>query len=122
MKDSQRLKQEYNTLRSMILIRIDEHLHKNNDELNLDDDQGNLIVNQIDDQESEVIHRIYRKRINPKTTRIMAGVGIYEEDYELPIGNFDIELLFNILDAAEIASEDLDRDKKLNELDQANQN
>ena len=122
MKESQRLKQEYNAIRSMILIRIDEHLHKNNDELNLDDDQGSLIVNQIDDQESEVIHRIYRKRINPKTTRIMAGVGMYEENYELPIGNFDIDLLFNILDASEIASEDLDRDKKLNELDQANMN
>ena len=103
MKDSKQLKKELDAVRSMIMISIDELLIKNNDELLLDDDRGNLITNEIDMQTSETVMRVFRKPDHKGVNRIMAGVGVYDEDCEVPIENYGTDFLINILKATEEA-------------------
>lgn len=110
MKTSEKLKFELETVKIGITLAIDALLRKNNDELLLDDNRGSLITNETDMQESEVIHRIWRKYNGCNSAKIIAGVGIYEEDYEVPIENYGTEFLLNILEAAEKADEEGDVD------------
>jgi hypothetical protein len=104
MKKSENLKFEVETVKISVMLAIDALLRNNNDELLLEDNRGSLVNSVIDDQESEVIHRIWRKYHDHKAV-IVAGVGVYEEDRVIPLEEYGIEFLINILEAAEEADE-----------------
>jgi hypothetical protein len=70
--------------------------------IQLDDHRGSLCYNVIDDQESEVIQSL--EVINP--IKIVAWIGVFEDDYHKDIEEFEVPFLLNILDALEIALEE----------------
>jgi len=69
--------------------------------IDLEDNRGSLVINQIDDQESEVIQSIERLENNV----YVVWSGVYEEDTKHHLRDFDIPTLINILDAIEAAIE-----------------
>lgn len=66
----------------------------------LQDDKGSLIINRFDDQESEVIQSIEAYGNHP-----IVWSGIFDEDRNWSLNDFNIEILLNILDAVEQAVE-----------------
>lgn len=93
-------------LKSDIITIIAELLKKEPDnKINLEDNQGSLIVNAIDDQESEVIQSIFLKYDGTENGKVIACIGVYGEDREQDIEEFGVEFLLNVLDAAEEVTE-----------------
>jgi hypothetical protein len=90
----------YKAMRDALMKDMVETLKAAEDnELELDDDQGSLIYNSIDDQESEVIQSVYLRYPD----KVIAKIGAYEPDYEIEVNDMSIELLLNIMDAVEEA-------------------
>jgi hypothetical protein len=75
--------------------------------IDLDDNHGSLIVNQIDDQESEVIRSIelIKRTDNIIPPCVVVWYGIYEEENNQAVKDFDVNFLLNILEALETATE-----------------
>jgi hypothetical protein len=69
----------------------------------LDDKDGSLIINAIDDQASEVI-----QCIEHRGDVITLWSGVFDEDRAWSLEDFDIEKLLNILDAVEEAYDALE--------------
>lgn len=76
-------------------------------EIELDDVKGSLIYNQIDDQESEVITRAYLRYDpnSPDKSSIMVEVDDTLNGYDVEFSTLGIELMFNVLEAIEVATE-----------------
>jgi hypothetical protein len=93
----------YNELKRDVKTTLTEILKKAEDnQLVLYDDKGSLILNSIDDQENEVI--MSAKLCYPD--KVIVSYGVFEEDNEMAIEDLSIELMLNVLDAAEAALED----------------
>lgn len=69
--------------------------------IDLEDNRGSLVINAIDDQQSEVIQSI--ERLENNTYVVWSGV--YEEENRHSLRDFEIPMLINILDALEAAIE-----------------
>jgi site-specific DNA-adenine methylase len=65
----------------------------------LSDDNGDLIINTIDDQESEVIQSIEVIETEGQPNQIVVWYGVYDEDNSMDIKDCSTEILLNILDA-----------------------
>ena len=101
------LRDEYKGLRLRTIDEIFNILVANDESLQLDDHRGNLCYNVIDDQESEVIQSIVVERYPDeiKAPKVLAMIGVHEEDYSVDIEEFSIEMLLNVLEACEKAIE-----------------
>jgi hypothetical protein len=79
----------------------------NENEIEIDDVQGSLIYNQIDDQESEVIISVWLKydTSSPDKSKIMAKVSGQGDEYDVAFDSLGIDHMFNVLDAIEKAIE-----------------
>jgi hypothetical protein len=101
------LRDEYKGLRFRTIDEIFNILVANDESLQLHDNRGSLCYNVIDDQQSEMIHSIeivrYPDEIKPP--KVMAWIGVYEEDNTVDIEEFSYEMLLNVLEAAEKAIE-----------------
>jgi hypothetical protein len=97
-----------NTLKSLkddILHNIKTLVEKQpNAYIKVDDNRGSLVVNVIDDQESEVIQSVTYKGFRGQEI-LLAWYGVYEEDNTLILEECNVEMLLNILDAVETAIE-----------------
>jgi hypothetical protein len=71
----------------------------------LDDDNGDLIINTIDDQESEVIQSIEVIETEGQPDQIIVWYGVYDEDQTMDIEDCSMEILLNICDAVVEAME-----------------
>jgi hypothetical protein len=68
--------------------------------IQVQDRRGNLIINGIDDQESEVIQSVKIKDMGPtRGEEVVAMYGIYEEDCEIKLKMLDIDLLINLYES-----------------------
>ena len=56
-----------------------------------------LVTQSIDDQESETIHELYLKENNV----VCASAGIYDDEVEYNLNEFEVPFLLAILDSAE---------------------
>jgi hypothetical protein len=112
-----------NAMKRAILEEITNVLLKESDnKLVLYDHHGNLVVNVINNLESEVIMSIYLKYQTNNPPQVMVAGGVYEEDWNNPLEDYSYEKIIDVLDAVEIASEDIKRDTKLDELESAEKN
>jgi hypothetical protein len=94
----------YNAMRKAIINDLIDVLLANDESLQLDDYQGSLIYNQIDDQESQVIQSIALARDpdNIKPPKVIVWVGVYgDSENNVDIEELGTELLLNICDAVE---------------------
>jgi|WetSurMetagenome_2_1015567.scaffolds.fasta_scaffold121836_1 hypothetical protein len=73
--------------------------------IDLEDNRGSLVINAIDDQQSEVIQCIERLDKSPNPDIIVVWSGVYEEENRHSLQDFEIPMLINILDALEAAIE-----------------
>jgi hypothetical protein len=101
------LRDEHKGLRFRLIDAIFNILVANDDSLQLDDNRGSLCYNVIDDQESEVIQSIVVERYPDKikAPKVLAMIGVHEDDYSVDIEELGTEMLINVLEAAEKAIE-----------------
>jgi hypothetical protein len=109
MKRSDVLKEQLAEVRRKVLEDIKEILRRVSDnELDVSDNRGSLIVNSGSDdaEENVVIQRVWLKYSNNGGIPI-AACGVFDEDYEVEVDTFTTEFLMNILEACETAEEEL---------------
>jgi hypothetical protein len=98
----------YKAMKKKIMDEITKVLKEAEDnEIQLDDHRGSLCYNAIDEQESEVIQSIYLKYVaGTDNGKIVARIGVYEPDYNIDLGDMNIEMILNVFDAVEKAVND----------------
>ena len=90
----------YNEVKRDVITILTEILKDVDDnKLYLSGYRGSLIVTHIsdDDQESTQIHSIYLK----DECKVIACVGVFEEEYDQDVEEYNVEFLLSILEAAE---------------------
>ena len=95
------LKRDIITIMTMILEDVEDN------KVQLDDHRGSLVVNRIDDQESEVIQSIelIKYPADAKPPCVVVWYGVFEEDNNQGVEDYDVSFLLNILEALEKATE-----------------
>ena len=90
-------------LKGSILQNIRTLINKqSNSYLRVEDLHGDLVINVIDDQESEVIQSITIKDVDGSgIERLIAWYGVYEEDNYMELKDCSVEKLLDILGAVE---------------------
>jgi hypothetical protein len=100
MKNINQDKKEFADLRDPILIEIGILIRKQpNWYLRINDVNGKLIYNIIDDQKSEVIQSVTVKDFGDQGEKEVVWFGVYDEDDYIPVEELGIELMINVLEA-----------------------
>jgi hypothetical protein len=83
-------------IRDIFFLIKDQDIENDIDSNELDISRHEIITQVIDDQESEVIHNL-----ELRGSQIIAHAGIYEDDIEYNLEEFEVPMLIKILEAAE---------------------
>jgi hypothetical protein len=67
--------------------------------MKLQDVMGKLTYNTIDFQTTEFIHSITVKDFGNAGEKSVVWIGVYEEDYFIPVEQLPIPLMINVLEA-----------------------
>lgn len=106
MTEARFFRNGYKAMRRAIMSKMVEALKEVDDnELELDDDRGSLVYGG-DDQESQIIMSVYLKYAKDaegELGKVIAKIGVYEEDFQVPLDDMDIEMVLNIYTAFENA-------------------
>ena len=100
MKNINDYRKNFADLRDSILMEIFSLIKKQpNWYMKVQDVQGKLAYNVIDDQESEIIQSVTVKDHNDHGEKAVVWIGVYEEDGFVPVEDLDIDLMINVLEA-----------------------
>lgn len=91
--------EKYLEIRKEVIIEIIEVLMTAPDnEIYVDDDNGSLVVNRIDDQESEVIQRVWLKYDvrGYNNSKVMVSGGVFEEDWSNSLEDYPFETILAV--------------------------
>jgi len=72
--------------------------------LQVDDIRGNLIIKEIDDQESEVIHSVTVREYTGGEEKVIVWHGVHSEDESTQLTHLPLNLKLQVLQAMEIAT------------------
>lgn len=99
--ETKNYREQLNNLVESIIKDIHSVLKTCDDQyLQVQDVRGNLIINHIDDQESEVIQSVTIKDMGgSRGEKVIAMYGIYDEDGEIILEMLDTDLLINLYES-----------------------
>jgi len=104
MDEARFFRNGYKAMRRAMVLNMGKTLEEaENNEVDLDDVEGSLIYNKIDDQENEVIMSVYLKYPGIGEKDIIARVGIHEPTQDIPLNEMNVEMVLNVYDAFEKA-------------------